>query len=110
MVRVAGSVFSFLLGAATLLGLAVAYSAECTSVTQPPIFVKWYLYFKNGFVWTSDDDFTKQSIDSYGRCCNGIATLPGNCSCPLAAANSTDHAKFEKFTLAMYGDNTTSGW
>ena len=110
MVRVASSVLSFLLGAATLLGLAVAYSDKCTSVTQPPIFVKWYLYFKNGFVWTSDDDFTKQSIESYGRCCNGIDTLPGNCSCPLAAANTTNPAKFAKFTVAMYGDSKTPGW
>ena len=110
MVRVAGSMFSFLLVAAAFVSLAVSYSDKCTSVTQPPQLVKWYLYAKNGFKWTSAEDFTKQSLASYERCCKGIDTLPGSCSCPLAAAKSTNPAKFAKFTVAMYGDSKTPGW
>jgi hypothetical protein len=89
---------------------AANYTEACISVTQPPFFVKVYLFFTNGFQWTSEEEFTAQSIGGYGRCCNGIDTLPGDCKCPLAAANSTDPAKFTKFVTAMYGEDKTSGW
>jgi hypothetical protein len=112
MVRVATAFCVLFLIAASPLALVSAsnYTEACTQVTQPPFFVKIYLFFSNGFHWTSDEEFTAQSIGSYGRCCNGIETLPGDCKCPLAAANSTDPAKFTKFVTKMYGEDKTSGW
>jgi hypothetical protein len=112
MVHLANAFGLVLLSATSLLALVSAsnYTEACIKVTQPPYFVKIYLFFVNGFHWTSDEEFTAQSIGGYGRCCNGIETLPGDCKCPLAATNSTDPAKFNQFVTAMYGENKSSGW
>ena len=88
---------------------STSYSQDCIDVTQPPFFVKIWLYFHNGWKWTSDEEFTAQSIGSYGRCCNGTDSLPGDCKCPLAN-NSTDPEKYQEFVDAMYGTNETTGW
>jgi len=91
-----------------LVSQVTSYDQTCIDVTQPPYFVKLYLYFKNGCKWTDDATFTAQSIASYGHCCLGDASkLPGNCTCPLA---SQENDKHQQFVDAMYGKDGKSGW
>mmetsp|Transcript_53176 Transcript_53176/g.64073 ORF Transcript_53176/g.64073 Transcript_53176/m.64073 type:complete len:130 (+) Transcript_53176:84-473(+) len=107
------SLLSLLLAAIVLphtLVTASEYPDECIANTQPPFLVKVVLFFKNGFVYTPPEEFTKQSLCGYSRCCpsDGPEGLPGSCKCPLA---QTDSDKHEKFVKAMFGENESDpGW
>mmetsp|Transcript_45224 Transcript_45224/g.54838 ORF Transcript_45224/g.54838 Transcript_45224/m.54838 type:complete len:130 (+) Transcript_45224:279-668(+) len=86
------------------------YPDECIENTQPPFFVKVWLFFKNGFVYTPPEAFTKQSLCGYTRCCpdDGAEGLPGSCKCPLAQSDSDKH---EKFVKGMFGESESDpGW